>query len=40
MICVEKFSDFPQLGRFTLRTEGNFIFSASLVNFHHCMCAF
>ncbi|XP_010537482.1 PREDICTED: eukaryotic peptide chain release factor GTP-binding subunit ERF3A-like [Tarenaya hassleriana] len=21
-ICVEKFSDFPQLGRFTLRTEG------------------
>ncbi|XP_031373489.1 eukaryotic peptide chain release factor GTP-binding subunit ERF3A-like isoform X1 [Punica granatum] len=22
MICVEKFSEFPQLGRFTLRTEG------------------
>ncbi|MED6120257.1 hypothetical protein PIB30_019244 [Stylosanthes scabra] len=22
MICVEKFSDFPQLGRFTLRSEG------------------
>ncbi|KAK4802656.1 hypothetical protein SAY86_000859 [Trapa natans] len=22
MICLEKFSDFPQLGRFTLRTEG------------------
>ncbi|KAJ1271015.1 hypothetical protein BS78_06G096300 [Paspalum vaginatum] len=22
LICVEKFSDFPQLGRFTLRTEG------------------
>ncbi|KAL0414860.1 UNVERIFIED_CONTAM: hypothetical protein Sradi_1687700 [Sesamum radiatum] len=22
MICVEKFSDFAQLGRFTLRTEG------------------
>ncbi|KAG4940153.1 hypothetical protein JHK87_044024 [Glycine soja] len=21
-ICIEKFSDFPQLGRFTLRTEG------------------
>ena len=21
-ICVEKFSDFPQLGRFTLRDEG------------------
>lgn len=25
MICVEKFSDFPQLGRFTLRTEGKTI---------------
>ncbi|KAF2545025.1 hypothetical protein F2Q70_00020111 [Brassica cretica] len=24
-ICVEKFSDFPQLGRFTLRTEGKTI---------------
>ncbi|XVF12224.1 hypothetical protein REPUB_Repub08aG0096700 [Reevesia pubescens] len=23
LICIEKFSDFPQLGRFTLRTEGN-----------------
>lgn len=22
VICIEKFSDFPQLGRFTLRTEG------------------
>lgn len=22
-ICIEKFSDFPQLGRFTLRTEGD-----------------
>ncbi|MED6124319.1 hypothetical protein PIB30_057869, partial [Stylosanthes scabra] len=22
MICIEKFSDFPQLGRFTLRSEG------------------
>ncbi|GFZ03396.1 translation elongation factor EF1A/initiation factor IF2gamma family protein [Actinidia rufa] len=22
LICIEKFSDFPQLGRFTLRTEG------------------
>ncbi|XP_042050693.1 eukaryotic peptide chain release factor GTP-binding subunit ERF3A-like isoform X7 [Salvia splendens] len=22
MICIEKYSDFPQLGRFTLRTEG------------------
>ncbi|ERM93945.1 hypothetical protein AMTRI_Chr12g272070 [Amborella trichopoda] len=25
MICVEKFSDFPQLGRFTLRSEGKTI---------------
>ncbi|ONI09287.1 hypothetical protein PRUPE_5G229200 [Prunus persica] len=25
LICVEKFSDFPQLGRFTLRTEGKTI---------------
>lgn len=23
LICVEKFADFPQLGRFTLRTEGD-----------------
>lgn len=23
MICIEKFADFPQLGRFTLRTEGD-----------------
>ena len=23
MICIEKFSDFAQLGRFTLRTEGD-----------------
>ena len=22
LICIEKFSDFAQLGRFTLRTEG------------------
>ncbi|KAJ1411703.1 Translation elongation factor EFTu/EF1A, C-terminal [Sesbania bispinosa] len=22
MICIEKFSNFPQLGRFTLRTKG------------------
>lgn len=22
LICVEKFEDFPQLGRFTLRDEG------------------
>ncbi|OMP09049.1 hypothetical protein COLO4_05855 [Corchorus olitorius] len=25
LICVENFSDFPQLGRFTLRTEGKTI---------------
>ncbi|XP_028948169.1 uncharacterized protein [Malus domestica] len=25
MICIEKFADFPQLGRFTLRTEGKTI---------------
>lgn len=25
LICIEKFSDFPQLGRFTLRTEGKTI---------------
>lgn len=23
LICIEKFADFPQLGRFTLRTEGD-----------------
>ena len=23
LICIEKFSDVPQLGRFTLRTEGD-----------------
>lgn len=23
MICIEKFTAFPQLGRFTLRTEGD-----------------
>ena len=22
LICIETFADFPQLGRFTLRTEG------------------
>ena len=22
VICIEKFSDFPQMGRFTLRDEG------------------
>lgn len=35
LICVEKFSEFPQLGRFTLRTEGDswiFTFSSLLVH--------
>lgn len=31
VICVEKFSDFPQLGRFTLRTEGDSVFLTSVV---------
>ena len=25
LVCVEKFTDYPQLGRFTLRDEGDFI---------------
>ena len=25
LVCVEKFTDYPQLGRFTLRDEGSFI---------------
>jgi hypothetical protein len=25
LICIENFSDFPQLGRFTLRTEGKLL---------------
>jgi hypothetical protein len=29
LICVEKFEDFPQLGRFTLRDEGTFVCSVS-----------
>lgn len=29
LICIEKFSDFAQLGRFTLRTEG------IMINFHY-----
>ncbi len=38
LICVEKFEDFPQLGRFTLRDEGISVCSVSDVtmtsNFH------
>ncbi len=29
LICVEKFEDFPQLGRFTLRDEGISVCSVS-----------
>ncbi|CAL9031665.1 unnamed protein product [Prunus brigantina] len=32
LICVEKFSDFPQLGRFTLRTEGKTIAVGKFLN--------
>ncbi|XP_078428025.1 translation elongation factor EF1A/initiation factor IF2gamma family protein [Wolffia australiana] len=32
LICVEKFSDFPQLGRFTLRTEGKTIAVGKIVD--------
>uniref|UniRef100_M4DJ93 Eukaryotic peptide chain release factor GTP-binding subunit n=1 Tax=Brassica campestris TaxID=3711 RepID=M4DJ93_BRACM len=31
-ICVEKFSDFPQLGRFTLRTEGSLLGTTMMVS--------
>lgn len=31
MICIEKFSDFPQLGRFTLRTEGDKLISINFL---------
>eukprot|EP01018_Ginkgo_biloba_P016728 Gb_00640 [translate_table: standard] len=31
-ICVEKFSDFPQLGRFTLRDEGKTVAMGKVVN--------
>lgn len=33
MICVEKFSDFPQLGRFTLRTEGKTVAVGKVTDF-------
>ncbi|MQL94638.1 hypothetical protein Taro_027286, partial [Colocasia esculenta] len=32
LICIEKFSDFPQLGRFTLRTEGKTIAIGKVVD--------
>ncbi|VAH41493.1 unnamed protein product [Triticum turgidum subsp. durum] len=32
LICIEKFSDFPQLGRFTLRTEGKTIAVGKVVD--------
>lgn len=33
MICMETFSEFPQMGRFTLRDEGNCRFCLSGKNF-------
>ncbi|CAK9206057.1 unnamed protein product [Sphagnum troendelagicum] len=33
LICVEKFEDFPQLGRFTLRDEGKTVAIGKVVNF-------
>ncbi|PWZ44131.1 Eukaryotic peptide chain release factor GTP-binding subunit ERF3A [Zea mays] len=32
LICIEKFSDFPQLGRFTLRTEGKTVAVGKVVD--------
>ncbi|KAI3834985.1 hypothetical protein MKX03_007278, partial [Papaver bracteatum] len=32
LICVEKFSDFPQLGRFTLRTEGKTVAVGKIIS--------
>ena len=34
MICVEKFSDFQQLGRFTLRTEGKTVAVGKITDFN------
>ncbi|KAL5704222.1 hypothetical protein ACHQM5_022678 [Ranunculus cassubicifolius] len=34
MICIEKFSDFPQLGRFTLRSEGKTIAVGKVTALH------
>lgn len=31
LICVEKFEDFPQLGRFTLRDEGMLFTSSAFL---------
>ncbi|PVU93236.1 hypothetical protein BB561_003381 [Smittium simulii] len=33
-ICIEKFSDFPQLGRFTLRDEGKTIAIGKVIKLH------
>jgi peptide chain release factor subunit 3 len=33
LICVEKFDDFPQLGRFTLRDEGKTVAIGKIVKF-------
>jgi len=33
LICVEKFEDFPQLGRFTLRDEGKTVAIGKIVDF-------
>ncbi|KAK3017366.1 hypothetical protein RJ639_005553 [Escallonia herrerae] len=33
LICIEKFSDFPQLGRFTLRTEGKTVAVGKVTDF-------
>jgi peptide chain release factor subunit 3 len=33
LICVERFEDFPQLGRFTLRDEGKTVAIGKVVNF-------
>lgn len=33
LICVEKFDDVPQLGRFTLRDEGKTVAIGKIVNF-------
>jgi len=33
LICVEKFEDFPQLGRFTLRDEGKTVAIGKIVSF-------
>ncbi|PKA49968.1 Elongation factor 1-alpha C [Apostasia shenzhenica] len=39
LICVENFSDFPQLGRFTLRTEGKTIAVGKVVSLPPAGCS-